>query len=340
MRRLAIILGLVLLAAPAQAFESVSDELTASDGCEAFSSFRKRSNPNGARLVPGERYRVLGRNEPDGAWLQILLPGTPPQQRGIDRTCGELGATVAAGPSGLLPFFDKVAAGPGDPSPPSPPLSALDRGVLAVCGAWGSHPRARDFRAMLEQPDVAPEMQALYDGLDRSVRGSQVPVRRFKDELTEVWFDAGGFAHVFCGEPRSDELRGLHYRGRYLKLQEQGLAGLLADQDCRAAEIEPPVYTVGVRYRLPGGGPLRSACPKGYAYDLDAADLLRVATTAWRKLRRQRGAAMCLEEITITVGDPYLAVVMARGDAVQTFYPDLTPVCDGGGRPERCACGG
>ena len=68
----------------------------------------------------------------------------------------------------------------------------------------------------------------LYEGLDRSVRGGQVPLRRFKDELTAVWFDAGGFAHVFCGEPRSDQLGGMHYRGRYLDLQEQGIAGLMS----------------------------------------------------------------------------------------------------------------
>ena len=98
-----------------------------------------------------------------------------------------------------------------------------------------------------------------------------MPLRRFKDELTAVWFDAGGFEHVFCGEPRADELGGMHYRGRYLDLQERGIAGLMTAAECRATELEPPVYTVGVRYRLPGGGALRTACPKGYAYDLGAA---------------------------------------------------------------------
>ena len=82
-----------------------------------------------------------------------------------------------------------------------PPLDALDRAVLEVCGDWGSRPRARDFRAMLDRPEVAEEVQQLYAALGRSVRGGPVGLPRFKDELTAVWFDAGGFKHVFCGEP-------------------------------------------------------------------------------------------------------------------------------------------
>ena len=31
-----------------------------------------------------------------------------------------------------------------------------------------------------------------------------VALPRFKDQLTAVWFDAGGFRHVFCGEPLVD----------------------------------------------------------------------------------------------------------------------------------------
>jgi hypothetical protein len=340
MRRLAIVLGLVLVAAPAWGFESLEGELAAGSACEAYVSFRKLGNPDGAKLAPGGRYRVLGRNEAGGAWLQILVPGSQPQQRWVAANCGALATAAAATrPSGLLPFFDEIATA-DDPSPPPPPLTALDRGVLLVCGAWGSRPRARDFRAMLDRPEVEPELRALYDGLERHLRGRELSLTRFKDELTEVWFHAHGFAHVFCGEPEADGLGGLHYRGRYLELQEKGVAGLLTGRECRATEIEPPVYTVGVRYRPPGGGPLRSTCPKGYAYDLGAADLFLVATAAWRELRQRRDAEMCLEEIAVPFGEAYVAVVVIRGDAIRTFYPDLSPACDGGGRPAGCACGG
>ena len=36
---------------------------------------------------------------------------------------------------------------------------------------------------------------------------------------------------------------------------------------------------------------------------------------------------------------PTAAVVVVRGDAIRTFYPDLSPACDGGERPASCACG-
>ena len=116
-------------------------------------------------LTPGERYRMLGRNEAGGDWLQIMVPSTQPQQRWVAADCGQVTAAAPpARPSGLLPFFDDVAVAGDDPSPPPPPLDALDRGVLEVCGDWGSRPRARDFRAMLDRPEVEPEVAAALCG--------------------------------------------------------------------------------------------------------------------------------------------------------------------------------
>ena len=69
----------------------------------------------------------------------------------------------------LQPFFDDVAVAGEDPAPPAPPLDALDHGVLDVCGDWGSRPRARDFRAMLDRPEVHDEVQQIYAALGRSV---------------------------------------------------------------------------------------------------------------------------------------------------------------------------
>jgi hypothetical protein len=310
-----------LLAWPALAFVEAPGEVLAQDACEAFQSFRKRSNPDDARLVPGRRYQVLGRNAPDGDWLQLVVPGAKPAQRWVSARCARL-ALKATAP----PFFDAVEGGRDDPAPPPPPLDAFDRAVLEVCGPWGSRPRPEAFRAMLDRPELADTVQELHEALDRRVRGGPVGLPRFKDELTAVWFEEDGFAHVFCGEPGREELGGLHYRGRYLELQEEGLAGLMREAECRGTEITPPVYTVGVRYRPPGGGPWRNACPKGYAYDLGARDLLLAATRAYRKLRRQRGQAMCVE----TTGPGYPAVVVVKRDAIRTFYPDTTPRCDAG----------
>lgn len=335
-----LMLASLLWRAPAHAFVDLADEVVAEQPCQAFVSFRKLTNPDGAKLTPGTAYRVLGRNDVAGEWLQVLLPGVQPQQRWISLGCGRLSvATTPAQPAGFLPFFDDVAVAGEDLAPPAPPLDALDRAVLAVCGTWGSRPRARDFRSMLDRPEVAEELGQIYAALDRSVRGGPVQLPRFKDELTAVWFDAGGFGHVFCGEPSAAGLGGLHYRGRYLQLQQEGQAGLMTAAECRGTEIDAPVYTVGVRYRLPGGGAPRTACPKGYPYDLGARELLTEATLAYRDLRRQHGQEMCLLPIDATGGSDYEMVVVAKRGAIRTIYPDVTPACDGGGRPASCACG-
>jgi hypothetical protein len=337
-----LLLAAAFLAPPAHSFVAAPGEVLALDACEAFLSFRKRSNPDGTRLVPGRRYRAQGLNEPDGDWLQVVVPGAKPEQRWVSVRCARRTSEEAAPPrpSGLAPFFDAADGGRDDPAPPPPPLDAFDRAVLEVCGPWGSRPRAMAFRAMLDRPELADDVRSLHEALGQRVRGGPVGLPRFKDELTAVWFEEDGFGHVFCGEPGAQELGGLHYRGRYLELQEEGLAGLMSEADCRGTEIAPPVYTVGVRYRPPGGGPWRSACPKGYAYDLGASDLLLAATRAYGKLRRQRGQEMCLETVGAAADAGYPAVVVVKRDALRTFYPDITPVCDGGGRPASCACGG
>jgi hypothetical protein len=337
-RRLAVTLSLLAGALPAatpHAFETLRGDLVAAQGCEAFQSFRKRTNPGGVRLEVDRRYKVLARNQAGGEWLQVLVPGTEPAQRWVEESCGQL---VTAGPRArdLLPFFDDVDDGPGDPSPPAPSLDALDRAALDVCGAWGSRPRAQTFRAMLDRPELQGELGRIQEALG----GAAAPLPRFKDELTSVWFGAGGFVHVFCGEPEPEKLGGLHFRGRYLELQEQGLAGLAGEAECPGAEIEPPVYTFGVRYRLPGSRALRTDCRKGYAHDLGAGDLLIQATMAYEANRRAADAEMCLHEIATPGAPAYLAVVVVRDDAVRTFYPDATPACDGGGHPAGCLCGG
>lgn len=327
------VVGLTQPAAPVPAFEEVRGELAAGRACEAFVSFRGRINPDGARLAAGERYQALGLNRRDGDWLQVVVPGARPAERWVARDCGSLrGEAAPGGPGPPRPFFDLVDAGRDDPTPPPPPLDAFDRAVLGVCGPWGSRPRRATFRAMLDAPGVRSAVEALFG----EVRGGQGGLDALKDELARVWFARGAFAHVFCGQPRADGLGGLHYRGRYLELQEQGLAGLAGPGECRAAEVEPPVHTVGVRYRPPRGGPWRAACPKGYAYDLGAADLMGAATRAWAANRRRAagGDLTCLAR----VGSGYAAVVVIQDGELRTFYPDATPRCDGGGPPASCAC--
>lgn len=324
MRRLA--LAALLLAAgptpPAVAFEPLRGSFAAEAACEAYIAFRQRRNPDAARLTVGERYALRGRNQAGGDWLQVEVPGAVPATRWVEATCGTAELPEARR-TGLRPLFDRVDEGADDPAPPLPPLTAIDRAVLATCGPWGSRPRRAAFRAMLDRPELAPVLEALADG------GGREPL---KDELARAWFAADGFGHVFCGEPRADDLAGLHYRGRLYELQEAGLAGLADPRTCRA-EIDPPVYTVGIRYLPPGGGPPRTACPKSYDAGLDAGAILVAGTRAWRSMH---GENMCLAEL----GDGRWAVAVSRDGGLRTFYPDPSPRCDDGGRPASCACDG
>lgn len=242
-----------------------------------------------------------------------------------------LAALPAGAAEPLLPFFDRQDEGAADPAPPPPGVTPLDQAVLDLCGAFGARPRAAAFRRMLDQADVAPEVAAIQAA---TMPGSTRTA--FKAELSAAWFKAGGFVHVFCGEPGRRTLGGLHFAPRYLELQQEGLAGRLPRQACGDIEIVPPIYTFGVRYRLPDGR-LQEACPKGYALGLTAADILADGLNA---LHASRRGDMCLANVAPREGRPFKAVFVARGGGIRTFYPDATPACDAGSGAAGCACGG
>lgn len=325
-------------AGPADAYEELQGSFVARGACPALDSIRRGSNPGNATLLPGRSYTVRALNRPDGAYLHLEVPGAAPPLRWVHRACGELrtAAPPRAGEGGLHPFFDGTA-GPSAPSPAPPQLGPFDRAVLRLCGDWGSRPAAADFRRMLDDPDLAPEVTAIHAALDGRVAGGRRAPAAFRDELTDAWFRRDGFIHIFCGEPGRHGLGGLHFAGRYLQMQERGWGGIASA--CDRTEIAPPVYTFGVRYRIPGGG-FATACPKGYAANLDAAGLIVETVKAFRALRPSpEGKAACLHRVAEPGERAYLAVFVARDGAILSFYPDASPACDGGGRPESCLCG-
>jgi hypothetical protein len=119
-------------------------------------------------------------------------------------------------------------------------------------------------------------------------------------------------------------------------MQERGWGGLAAR--CSSTEIVPPVYTFGVRYRIARGG-LRTACPKGYALNLDASEILIEATRALKlMLPRASAKAMCLHRVAEANERPYLAVFVIKNGAVRTFYPDASPSCDQDRPADTCLC--
>ena len=71
-----------------QASESASGSFTASQSCEAYSSFAKRSNPGGVQLKAGTAYTVREINKTDYDWLRVDVPGAQPSLRWVQRECG------------------------------------------------------------------------------------------------------------------------------------------------------------------------------------------------------------------------------------------------------------
>ena len=328
---------------PAAAFVQVSGTFVAAESCPALESIRREANPGAVRTAPGQSYAVRGLNREDGDYVQVDVPNAEPRARWVSVACGKLARNADPGrraPSArpdpdLAPFFDENDQ-PNDPAPRPPALSAFDRAMLGVCGPWGSNPRQEAFRTALDDAALAPDVERIFAALAGSVLGPRRESAAFKDELASVWFAEGGFRHVFCGEPSGGTIGGLHFAGRYLEMQQEGWGGL-ADR-CEGAEIAPPIYTIGVRYRIARGG-WRVACRKGYALSLDASEILVEATRALKlMLPRASGKAMCLHKVEEPKERAFLAVFVIKNRAVRTFYPDASPSCDGGRRAQECLC--
>lgn len=83
--------ALTVWAAPA------SGTFTAASACEAFQSFRKSTNPDGAKLSPGTGYTILETHE--AGWTRVQVPGARPSERWVRNDCGSEGGSGAAAPA-------------------------------------------------------------------------------------------------------------------------------------------------------------------------------------------------------------------------------------------------
>jgi hypothetical protein len=230
----------------------------------------------------------------------------------------------------LQPFFDltdnpevhHVPQGIAiDITPPPPQLSPFDRDILKVCGNLGSRPAAEDFRALLKAyPEVLQRIQQAVNGEIFAGRNSAT---EFLEDLTEIWFKRDGFEHIFCGSIESGQLKGMHYVGRYLQLQQQGLAGRMPNHQHQEETIAGVVYTIGVVVKY--DDKLLFDRRNGYALVTDAAELLIAATQAFKKKARSR-SAYTVAIVDADSGHTYPAVFVKEDNAIVTFYPDATPI--------------
>lgn len=234
----------------------------------------------------------------------------------------------------LQPFFDQtnnpvpVAFPTGqrlDITPPPPQLNSFDRAVVKICGPIGTRVRAESFKQLLSYyPDVLQKVQQLSGGELRPGRKTKA---EFLEDLTSIWFRRRGFEHIFCGEiynPR--DIGGLHFVGRYLQLQNQGIGGRLPNNSQREEVITGIIYTIGVV--LKQGDRLVTDVIKGYAYVSNAQEILLAATQAFKAQENTEGACIYSMRDQET-GQSFPSVFVRESNAIITFYPDATP----SGRP-------
>ena len=229
----------------AQTFFSSPKTFTVTQTCNATTSL---SGSNPVALTVNANYSALGENKIPGgshAWISVPEVGN----RWVALTCGTYG-TVSAGtlPAGTVAFFDNTSnpvsglkfGSPADVTPVAPTLNAFDNAVVNVCGAPGKVVTTTEFQNMMyANPTVLANIKAAVSPSSSDAS--------FVSELTTIWFNVAGFNHVFCGEPVSGgAIGGLHFFGRYVELQNKGLAGRLANNLSNEEVATGAIYTISV----------------------------------------------------------------------------------------------
>ncbi|HLP87510.1 MAG TPA: EndoU domain-containing protein [Nostocaceae cyanobacterium] len=233
-------------------------------------------------------------------------------------------------PAGSVPFFDNIDnpisglayGSPADVTPPAPTLNSFDTSVVNLCGAPGTVVSRSNFQTLMNNnPTVLANIKQYVGGFLVAGRTTDV---QFLDDLTNVWFNVEGFDHVFCGEPvQGGSIGGLHFVGRYVQLQNDGLAGRLDNNTFREEVIPGAVYTMGVLMKV-GTGTAQSSI-KGYPYTLNAEEILKIATLGYKNNPNTTTTNQACHLTITDEGKTFKAVFVRREGGVRTFYPDATP---------------
>lgn len=328
-----LFLGIVLPLSihPALAQVSASGTFKATRTCEAPRAING-ANPGNVRVTNGQSYQAIGFNSQEQRFILIKVPGANPEQRWVSASCGNFSEEISSptpvpppiSSTKLLPFFDTINnpdRNGKDLTPPPPQLSAFDRDVLTTCQAIGSKIRASDFKELMSNnPEVWREIKQAVGGQIIQNRSTDA---EFIDDLTAIWSRREGFEHIFCGELEGPQkIGGLHFVGRYLQLQEDGIGGRLANNSGKEEVVPGVVYTLGVVIKK--GDRTWSDDLKGYPLVSDAKELLLDATKAFKAQGNAQGACILPVEDEDS-GKSYKAVFVKDRDAIVTFYPDATP---------------
>ncbi len=355
---LSIGLSSSLLVENTQAQVPPSGTFTATQACPATQAIRG-GNPGGIKLTVGTPYTAIGFNSPQQKFVLLEVPGATPARRWVSATCGEFqasdGSTVTPTPSpdaspdssptpepsspnsSLLPFFDTEnnpvsvdfpRNAQKDISPPPPKLEEFDRKVLALCGPGFDAPVSNvKFRQLMTfYPDIVRKLKQATGG---ELKPSRSADSQFLDDLTAIWFEQKGFKHIFCGEQDGKSIGGLHFVGRYLEFQQNGIGGriLRTGNGKKATQevVDGEIYTFGVAI-VQNGRVIADNPIKGYPYTLNAQETLLEGTRGFKLFKSDsKESKGCLLAIALPGTTPYQAVFVKKAGAIRTFYPDATP---------------
>jgi Bacterial EndoU nuclease len=232
--------------------------------------------------------------------------------------------------SELIPFFDNednpvpLNFPPGqqlDISPPAPKLNVFDEAVLQTCGSIGSNVLPDRFKQLLRKhPDVLEKVRQAVGG---EIRPGRKRRSDFLQDLTNIWFKRKGFEHIFCGEIyNANDIGGLHFYGRYLQLQNQGIGGRLSNNQKHQEVVPGVIYTMGVVIKQPNR--IVTDVIKGYGYLSNAEEMLVDATKIFKQQGNNEGA--CVYNVRDNdTGKTFPTVFVRREGAIITYYPDATP---------------
>jgi len=322
----------------AQSFFNSPGKFIPSESCNATTSIRKATNPT--PLAIGQEYVALGTNKSAGATHAFVeVDG---ERKWVALECGSLeDVSVEISPvvddDGMVaivfsPFFDTEdnpiqlnVGGLVDITPEPPELSKFDLAVNETCGLPGKVVSRQEFKILMnDYPEVLDEVYTYTGGKVFGDRPAATNREQFLDDLTDAWFNIEGFDHIFCGEPeRGGKVGGLHFVGRYLDLQEKGLAGRILNNESRE-EVDPgAIYTLGVIMKV-GDGIARSSI-KGYGLTMNAADILKFVTKGFADNPTNSSRSTACKLDIEDDGESFTTVFVRRANGIRTFYPDATP---------------
>ena len=240
MQRIRNLSGILLIAVcagglpSAQATVPLAGSWLAERACPLWVSIKKASNPDGAHLVPGRTYPLLGKNKEVASHYRVLVREAQPAERWVAVECG------TPQPSGDERGPPAEAAGKADRSQGSKAAREFPAGDLVLAVSW--HPAFCETRRQRPEcrsdPGLAPE-----------------EVRYFA--LHGLWPQPR--TAVFCGVSR--EQRAQAERGAWSRLPALDLR---PDTRTRLAAVMPGMSSFLHRYQWVKHGRCAKTTPDVY----------------------------------------------------------------------------